>query len=410
MTMEITEATLIVNGRDDACAQQKTLDEQGEKSTLKDESLVSIHTSAIQRILQSKTLYAPNNAGDLEILLLEQKLFRLRQRRTQLWSELEQARNYSEHPTVRDELTHIRRQQVSNEIDKHRRKRPIDPIVSNTIQENLAEKMYQLRKRRRIVGSHRIAGISILPCPDKNVLGVRLDVCLHGEYVARHHLFFDVATHASMNLIVTSEKVAQQKQPYIRLAKHTIPTGIPLISIVEQTLGSIPLIPYGTIEAAVGRLEECIAKVYDACYMYAIRKQIGTFLRDNIKDDIATTTTTPITTFAIQQLICADTYESFQFILKWQSTKPRNETESSCQIDISFDDPMSAIPTTVTVKTLFVDKYDDMVVRNDRRGRDNPHIVADEDSDAENTFDLKTVRKLFQTLQVEIAIREVVLL
>ena len=403
MTMEITEATLILNGKNNTF-QQKRIQEQGEKPTLKDESLVSIHKSAIQRILQSRTLHMPNNAGDPEILLLEQKYFRIRQQRMQLWSDLEQARHYSEQPTVLDELSHVRRQQESNRVDNHRRKRQVDPIVSNKIQENLADRMYLLRKRRRIVGSHRIAGISILPCPDKNILGIRLDICVHGEYVARHHLFFDLVTHASMNQMITFEKDALHKQPFIRLAKHTVPSGIPLTLIVDQTLGSTPLIPNDPIEPAIGRLEECIGQVYDACYIYAIRKQIGTFLRDNTRDDFVTST------FAIQQLICGDTYESFQFVLQWQSTERWNGTDHSCHMSLSFDDPMSALPTTVTVRTLMNDKGDEMVVSHDYRSRDDCPIVADDDSDAEGTLDLNTVQKLFRTLQVENAIREVVLL
>jgi len=402
--MEIPEEALVAansnrNGNSDQISREV---KDAKDQSLKDESLVSIHAMAIQRLLQpsmnpSSSNVDPGSNQD-RIPFLEKKLSQLKNRRISLFAQLEQARSASEQPTVLDELSRIRRGNNTRPLEKSSGdKRTVDPSVGFDIQSNLAERMYSLRKRRRIIGSHRIAGISILPCPDSNVLGIRLDICVQGVYVAQHHLFFDVSILCSMEESTDFQDETMQR-PSLRLAQHTVPSGVPLSLIVDQTIGSSALIPKDDMGAVLGQVEECVGQIYDACYVYATRQNLCTFLKENTRENCSNFS------FAIQHLVCSDSYESFQFELNWQPQRRKMEHALSCHISLSFDDPMSIKATRIDVELLnnAIDNF--CQPDEDING---PRIVV-EDSEADYDIDLKEVRRLLRVHTVARAISELV--
>jgi hypothetical protein len=241
------------------------------------------------------------------------------------------------------------------------------------------------------MGSHRIAGISILPCPDKNVLGVRMDNCHMGEYVERHFLFFDIVIQSSMELSQDDE------QPRLRLAQHTVPSGVPLASIMRQTLGGLTAsIPDGNLETVIDQLEECVGKIYDACFIHAVRNQQCVFLRDKMRDDLLLTTN-----FAIKNLVCSDSLESVQFTLFWRRTSGSSITVMSCHVSLSFNDPMSSKPTEVSVsKRDFGERH---IIGNTQTPINGTWIVED-DSDSEDDSRLIELRTLFGAFPIKEAI------
>lgn len=197
---------------------------------------------------------------DEEISLLRERLSYLRKRRLQLHSEIQEAEFQRGLQPLWAELRHTSGQRTQPSFHQDSQSENESPTLSD---KNLATRMYQLRKRRRIAGSHRIAGISLLPCPDPNALGVRLDVAVDGVYVAKHALFFDIA--------VKSLEEEEQKKLYLRLVQHTLPTGVPLASILERHFGgpTLPLDQGRLTDTVLGTLQALIGEILDECYALA---------------------------------------------------------------------------------------------------------------------------------------------
>ena len=307
------------------------------------DDLASIHREALRKIL-SRPL--KRKSDDPELSLLQDRVVALRTRRLELYTDLQ-------------ELTF--RQQVmplSQEIKIRNSSRRATDSDSPTAQDTtkwssehrcggestdvppLAEQMHSLRKRRRIVGSHRIAGISIIPCPDPSVLGIRLDIAVEGCYAAKHFFFLDIVRNASCD-----DGSEGDCDLYLRLVQHTLPPGVPLKGIIQRHFGGsmLPLRDQVLTEADMAAVRNMAGNIYDACYANAVRKKGVAFLSQYCDDSVAN--------FAVHRLVFADTFRHVDFEVSLMahprfvhSTGPRRIV-----VKLEYGDEANPLPTVVQV-------------------------------------------------------------
>jgi hypothetical protein len=247
-------------------------------------SILDIHRRVLSRILgqSSQPVPLPNEQS---IDSLRRRLNNLKRKRLYLVSELE--RNKLKLTTVSEELS-----------DESRIRRCHDCGNDNNDDDDdefsleFAHRMHALRTRRRIAGSHRIAGISVVPCPDSSLLAIRMDICVNGSYVNRHYLFF--------------QHDANQK---LRLVQHTLPQGC---STVDRTI---------QFDNSMANLRRFIGDIYDACYCHAVRQDACDFLlsHGNVSD-----------------LKCSNSLDLIVFSI------------NGCHVQLKFSN-LSALPTHVKV-------------------------------------------------------------
>jgi hypothetical protein len=213
----------------------------------------------------------------------------------------------------------------------------------------LAQRMHSLRKRRRIVGSHRIAGISIIPCPDTNVLGIRLDIAIEGRYVAKHFLFLDIVSTVSWDDesggCDTDETASHAL--YLRLVQHTLPPGVTLPTFIQRHFGgTMLLLPEHVLtKSAMAIVRTMVGDIYDACYAYAIRRQGVDFLKKYTANDDATKD------FVVQNLVFADTFRQVDFEILWTIPATRRHSRERRQlvVQLEYREESNPQPTNVQV-------------------------------------------------------------
>ena len=386
--------------------------------TKEDESetskLLDVHKAVVERLLLSNQNVQKEHKVPLmetEVTKLEKRLNELKEKRRKLACEVAMANDASigssvssstatEFPTLRDELEKMRA--------RSKRKRPFEhvfrdgtrtkSIVANTNDndnddddveqrmlrdslERLSSDMYALRKRRKAVACHRIAGISVVPCPDDNVLGIRLDICVCGKYAARHFLFFDVVevvppnsddlnttvqnNNTGANKAGLSEQQQQQQQGgserrHVRLVQHTLPPEVPLPSILERymtvgtneatdnaplhssTSNGMMLLEDGKVHARhTDTLRNCVAALYDACYAVAIRHET--------KRRLEALEQRP-TEFSLSELVMNKPINKFSFVLQWYLARPEGPIgiPVTLRVQVNFSNPFSGRPTAST--------------------------------------------------------------
>ena len=205
----------------------------------------------------------------------------------------------------------------------------------------MALRMKQIRQSRQITAAYRLAGISMLPCPDSEVLALRFDIEMEGAFVACYHCFFDLVVLDSDDALQDDDK---KDMLHLRLIQHTLPSAIPLGTILDKTMGGVACIgPYNDDSQWAtgdlkGRLRKCANEIYQACYCYSVRKQNAALL-----ESLATAGDV---SFFIENLKCSDRLDKISFQLKLVSGI------SSLEVTMSYKDPMRAQPTHVVVQNL----------------------------------------------------------
>lgn len=266
------------------------------------DDLVSIHRQALAKISASRRQHPESKAEQLRLL---------RRKRIQLACQVYE-RQQKGGRTVGEELRQRNRT----------RKQTTTTTLHNVLEEqDLALRMKEIRHARKIAAAYRLAGITLWPCPDKDVLALRLDVAVEGIFVACYHCFFDLCCCKDDNKL------------YLRLVQHTLPPSVPLGSILEKTLGGVALV--GSLNESswrtsklMERLRTCANELYQACYCFCVRKQAVAFLQQA----------------AVRALECTDTLGkiSFEMVVG----------VSSLQVTLAYKDPLRVQPTHVSVKNL----------------------------------------------------------
>jgi Cenp-O kinetochore centromere component len=361
-----------------------TMDSISLQNRRRGDDILSIHRDFLEKTLQlSVTVHSDDHYNqqqskrdeykrrqydDHELSMLEDRLSTLRKRRLQLQQNLQDI-HFNQHfvplsqelmaPSVQGHkgvtLSFLGTVDVeTNEEVKNattndktcstnrkntRRRRPKNKL-------SLADQIHSLRKRRRIVGSHRIAGISTIPCHDPNVLGIRMDIALEkGRYVAKHFAFFDFVESVS-----SDEEDEESDQSYwLRLIQHTLPSSVRVSVILDRHFGG-PMLKVtgdqGLSEEDLHRLQGLLGDVQDACYAHAVRKHAVEFLCNFVTQD-----TTHFDSFAVHNLVYSESFRQIEFELSW--TKPESKRVLATMIRLSirliYDEDLSALPTAVDV-------------------------------------------------------------
>ena len=307
--------------------------EEEESESKNNEDLLRIHRQALQLLRQRTTLDARTNT-----------LQSLQRKRIRLACELEQAKQVAASGrTVGNELRERKRRRCALDRPYFWRNNKSVVVNDDSVQEVLEEqdmavRMREIRQARKIAAAYRLAGISMLPCPDSDVLALRFDIEMEGAFVACYHCFFD--------LVVMEEDGEDKKDMlHIRLIQHTLPSAIPLGTIIDKTMGGVACIgPYDDdSQWATGdlqkRLRQCANEIYEACYCYSGRKQTAVLLKSLASKEESSS-------FFIEGLRCSDRLDKISFHLKLVSGI------SSLSVTLCYKDPMRAQPTHVVVQNL----------------------------------------------------------
>eukprot|EP00978_Attheya_sp_CCMP212_P008151 scaffold19042_cov53-Attheya_sp.AAC.1 len=203
---------------------------------------------------------------------------------------------------------------------------------------SMTARMHSVRKRRRIVASHRLAGISAmnLTQDDNGVMGARMDVCgPDGRFVARYHVFFDAIRVREEQLNATgggggstksddfftsddalldsinnnnnqeSQDGSNQWTTFLRLVQHTLPPGVPATDIMKRNFPPQGMLELdtavskmneneehsGSHEASasatmvMNKLRQCIGDMYDACHVHVLRRDFFLILKKMVQEE-----------------------------------------------------------------------------------------------------------------------------
>lgn len=315
--------------------------------------LVGIHRAVVKRLFSrtsQESKVSKNNKED-ETKRLEKELEFLRKRRNYLRSKIDAVARGSAHLTLAEDLQRKNSRRRKRREFEHNMVYSSQTEKGNDIEDailcTLPKRMQNLRKRRKIAGSHRIAGISVIPCPDDNVLGVRLDICVRGRYVARHFLFFDLVVVTQTHGGGSDSEEEEEDSPketgmlHLRLVQHTVPSEVPLAEIVDRHLGGMLLLPDGTLNLdAMPIVQRCIGEIYDVCFVRAVRKE----MRDYLTALAAATTTDR--SVAVTQLAVSDNLYCFGFDLRFS---PSENDIISLRVKMTFRTATSTEPPEVSV-------------------------------------------------------------
>jgi hypothetical protein len=336
-------------------------------------------------------------------------------------------------------------------LDQHAEE---DGCLQQALEEHdLADRMQIIRQRRKIAAAYRMAGISMTPCADENVLALRFDILspAEGNYTACYHAFFDLVVATTTTTTTTVPTIAtslgknkydktknNQKKTdnndgtdddcgdgsqdlYLRLVQHTLPPSIPLKTIVQESLGGgIAMVgPLETEEQwktgeILTKLRKCSNQLHQACYCYTARKESYAFLqtftattapeqRRNLSDERQLHRSHDATVVVVEDLEPTDTYSKITFRLQLLSGMP------SLRVELTYKDAMRSQPTGVTVRNSkasgsgssgFTDVSRNQVVSID--------VISDEEEEAEGTEDLiDTATMAFRRLPMRQAVKEV---
>jgi hypothetical protein len=279
---------------------------------------------------------------------------------------------------------------TSNESKEQERQRRPPP--------NLALSMQNIRKKRKLTAAYRLGGITAgVPHADPEVLSIRFDVCLDGEYVACHHAFFDLilarqqantgneddkkqnrkksaaATTASKNNAtdsVDSDETGNNNMSslYMRLVQHTIPSPIPLLDICEKTLGG-SLFHLGDLNQQsdwqTEEFKRCIRtwcrQIYRACTSLERRKQAWSYLEDYQQQYVSAAHDEeggqePPRLLTVNSLASPVPDSLTQICFDMVLQRPDNDNPSKWSttmilvVDLNYCDPMNEQPTLAAIR------------------------------------------------------------
>ena len=184
------------------------------------------------------------------------------------------------------------------------------PVLQDVVHEHhLADRMRTVRLHKQRSAAYRLAGLSLYPCPDQDLLALRLDIAVQGHYVACHHVFFDM--------------VAMKEEKYLRVVQHTLPGMVPLTKILRRTLGGVAKAD----DEALHKLRDCANELYQACYCHAVRKEAYEWLKKQ-------------TEYETSELRLGEDILEFRLA----------SSVSTIQVSMRYEDPMRSTPTKIIVR------------------------------------------------------------
>jgi len=361
-------------------SESRNVEEDAQDTKQQHLSIVDIHQQVLARI---KPQRPRSNADETSIETLQYRLNILKRKRVSLESELE--RDRVSLTTVSEELLHNHNNDEQQSVSKHPRHTNLNDYFI------VAEQRMALRTKRRIAGSHRLAGISVVPC-ENDVLGIRLDICVTGRYVNRHYLFFqqhleqrkveeqskgekeaaeDEEVHDNAQEEPGEQHDGQSRQ--LKLVQHTLPQGL-LASLDGRSL-----------DLSFDTLQRYIGDAYDACYNHAVRQDAVDFLKS--QGDCG-----------IRNVECSNSLDCIVFQLQCGDTQLR--------ILLRYKDPLSSLPGEVkvshvaTLAAAAAAQPANLLFNNDTV----MEVSSDEDED---TGILSAAREVFQSCEIRQAVQKV---
>ena len=253
----------------------------------------------------------------------------------------------------------------------------IDAARQEVRARTLAEHMHTVRTQRRIAAAHRLAGISALPLggrmEEENVLGVRIDVCKDGSFVARYHVFFEMVLvpdeEQSIFFRDSSDGNANEQQCFrtvLRLAQHTLPTpGVSTQPILRKHFGPEGMLPIGdedgddvsqNKEAILNKVRRCLGDLSDACHSFTMRRDACRYLdtRESLNKR-STQFHRPVKQF--RNVAHNDSFDriSFDFHYRYQddgdSMIGENE-RAGLTVQLIYDNQLTSRPTSMRIKSV----------------------------------------------------------
>ncbi|KAI2513749.1 hypothetical protein MHU86_532 [Fragilaria crotonensis] len=306
------------------------------------DDLASIHREALRKILLRNVT---TNSDDPELSVLQDNLVALRKRRLELYTNLQELQFCQQLVPLSQEIKIRNSSHHGTNADSQREVATVSSLEHSSGCEPsevppLAERMHSLRKRRRIVGSHRIAGISIIPGPDPNVLGIRLDISIEGRYAAKHFFFLDIVGTVSGDDGEETDSVL-----YLRLVQHTLPSGILLKGIIQRHFGGtmLPLDNQVLTLADMATVRNLAGDIYDACYANAVRKEGVSFLKKYCDETAGN--------YAVHHLAFAETlrHVNFEVSLKMHARFVHNMKLRRIVVKLEYGEETNPQPTSVHV-------------------------------------------------------------
>lgn len=342
--------------------------------------LSSIHRAVLQTLNLSHPVQNNDiDNADPEVSFLQERLAGLRKRRLQLYSNLQELQFNQTLLPLSEEIIMMKSRRVvdpvaavvgasssdkklhylgsSQSLDTSSRRNDNDEDHDKDDNSKskhqkllpLAQRMHSLRKRRRIVGSHRIAGISIIPCKDTNVLGIRLDIAIEGHYVAKHFLFLDIVATVSWDNESSGcdNDETSSRALYLRLVQHTLPPGVTLPTFIQRHFGGTMLLlpDHVLTNSAMAIVRTMVGDIHDACYANAIRRQGVDFLKKYTTNGDATKD------FVVRNLAFADTFRHVDFEVFWTipATLRHNSELRRLVVQLEYRDESNPQPTNVQI-------------------------------------------------------------
>jgi len=256
-----------------------------------------------------------------------------------------------------------RRRSLEGDVDS-----AISTAISRARQERtartVAEQLHNLRAKRRVAAAHRLAGVSVLPFRKESgaddILGVRFDVCLNGEFVARYHVFFEIVLVLSNDGHQSPKKTIgdisnQCSTAVLRLAQHTLPApGIAVQPILEKNFGpsgmlAVDVMDTSCKEAKLYDIRQCVGDIHDSCHAYAMRREACRYLRrkeSNKRGNGA----------RVWNVAHNDGYDRISFDFCLDANTSRNGSSSAAggeinlTIQLCYDEQSIARPTSMGIK------------------------------------------------------------
>jgi hypothetical protein len=241
----------------------------------------------------------------------------------------------------------------------------------------LAEHMHKIRTQRRIAAAHRLAGISALPLgsriDDENVLGVRIDVCTDGSFVARYHVFFDIVmipddeqdNYFGGDDVSNGNARNQSFRTVLRLAQHTLPTpGVSSQPILRKHFGPDSMLPIDedgdasqNKEAIINIVRRCIGDLSDACHSFIKRRDACRYLQG--KQTLNKQLHQPQSPSRyFQNLAHNDSFDRISFDFHYEDGRSGNGTtgekneRAGLTVQLMYDNQMTARPTSMRIKAI----------------------------------------------------------
>ena len=263
---------------------------------------------------------------------------------------------------------------------------------------SLTNRIMEYRRQIKIRAAYQLLGTTLLyPClhfeDEHDILSLRIDVSIHGSYVACHYLCFELQA-VDDNDDTTTRFQLQFKQ-------HTLPKHAACMDILVQEMGiSLTLGPWQVdrvdYNALVLQLQRCSELLHRFCYAHAIREQAVTFLRQSPSqiDGVHASH------YSVEQIRTNADQDSITFILHLAVGPGAPHT---LRIEILYEDPNQTLPTHVAIHHLHSPRGGLRAIARSPGLRD---VSSDDEEEADSNARalLSFAKSTFRTLTVPKAI------